>query len=114
MNVAQSGCYGALNGLSSVFNSGYLNILSGTKPTNANATATGTLLAQFQFGTTAFGSPFTSGSNGSITANLVSNTASVLVSGTAGYARGANSSNGAVADFTVGTTGTDIILTTTS
>lgn len=100
-------------------NSGFLELYSGTQPTDAN-TAIGAqvLLATLTFGATAFGTPVAGGSPGSRTVVMTANTitgANAGASGTTTWAR-AYQSNGTsvVFDCSVGTAGTDIVLNTTA
>lgn len=84
-------------------------IYSGTAPANVATAPTGTLLVQFAGNATAFGSA----SNGVLTANAVV-AATAAATGTAGYFRINTSGGTAVMQGTVGTTGTDMIVTNTS
>lgn len=84
-------------------------IYSGTAPANVGTAPTGTLLVQFAGNATAFGSAAT----GVLTANAVAN-ATASGTGTAGYFRINTSGGTAVMQGTVGTTGTDMIVTNTS
>lgn len=61
--------------------SGFIQVLTGTQPTDANQALTGTLLAQGTFGSTAFGTPTAAGSAGS---RIVTATANSITGGTAG------------------------------
>lgn len=86
-----------------------IKIYSGSAPANVGTAPTGTLLVQFTGNATAFGSA----SNGVLTANAVAN-ANASNTGTAGYFRIATSGGTDVLQGTVGTSGTDMIVTNTS
>lgn len=98
--------------LGTALNSGYLRIYSGTKPTNADtALSDQTLLAELRFGETAFGSP----SAGAITANAITQDSDANATGTATFARLFQSDGSTVVcDLTVGTTGAELNLNSTS
>ena len=95
-----------------LLDSGYLRIYDGTIPTNAD-TAVGaqTLLAELRFNATAFGAS----SNGVATANAFTADSSANATGTASWFR-ALASNGTtvIFDGTIGTSGEDLNLNTTS
>lgn len=76
-------CNASAAAVGAMLNNGYLRIYSGTQPANADAPATGTLLAELRFNATAFGSP----TNGIIEANAITPEDSALASGTAGWFR---------------------------
>jgi hypothetical protein len=103
---------GQLDNLTARLNNGYLRIYSGTKPASADTALSGnTLLAELRFGATAFGAA----SSGTATANAITQDASADATGTATFAR-LLSSDGttAVIDITVGTSGAELNLSTTS
>ena len=90
---------------------GYIEVRSGTQPADADTTATGTVLVEF----TLVDPSFAASSNGVITLDAdpdISATASAT--GTASWARCYNSSDVAIFDGSVGTSGTDFIITATS
>jgi len=93
-------------------NSGKLNIYSGTRPTDADTALSGnTLLAQLTLGATAFGSA----SAGVLTANAITSDSSADATGTATFARLFQSDGTTpIADFSLGTSGTEVIINTTS
>lgn len=98
--------------LSPLFNNGYLRIYNGTQPTNAD-TAIGAqvLLAELRFNATA--AP--SASNGVLTFNSITQDSSADNTGTASWFRALKSDGTTVLlDGTVGTSGTDLILASTS
>lgn len=91
---------------------GYLRIYDGTIPTNAD-TAVGAqvLLAELRFNATAFGAA----SNGVATANAFTADSSANATGTAAWFRALKSDGTTVVlDGTVGTSGEDLNLNTTS
>ena len=86
---------------------GVLRIYSGTKPANADAAITGTLLAELTLGSPAFGAA----SNGVITANAITGDTAANATGTATHYRAFKSGGTApVCDGTVGTSDADLIL----
>lgn len=92
-------------------NSGFFRIYSGTKPATANAAITGTLLAELTFGATAFAAA----SNGVATANAITQDSSANATGTASHFRVWESDGTTVVfDGEVGTSGSDLNLSTTS
>lgn len=90
---------------------GTIKIYDGTIPTNAN-TAVGSqvLLATLTFSDPAFGAA----ANGVATANSITSDSSADATGTASWARIADSNGNAVMDVTVGTSGEDINFNTVS
>lgn len=95
-----------------LLDTGYLRIYDGTIPTNAD-TAIGAqnLLAELRFGATAFGAA----SNGVATANAITADSSANNTGTASWFRALKSDGTTVVlDGTVGTSGEDLNLNTTS
>lgn len=101
----------ALDAWKSYMNTGYLRIYSGTKPANVAAAITGTLLAELRFNATAFGAS----SSGVATANAITADSSADNTGTATHFRAFQSDGTtAVMDGTVGTSGCDCNLNTTS
>lgn len=100
-----------LDTLTALLNSGKLRIYSGTRPATPDAAITGTLLAELTFGATAFGAA----SNGTATANAITQDSAADATGTATHFR-CFQSNGttAVIDGDVGTSGSDLNLATVS
>jgi uncharacterized glyoxalase superfamily protein PhnB len=110
----------AVDAVAALCNSGTLKIYTGSQPTDANTAVSGqTLLATLTFGSTAFGASSASGSAGSkvvtATANSITGDTSADNTGTAAWFR-ALKSNGTsiVFDGSVGTSGCDLNLATTS
>jgi hypothetical protein len=108
----------AMNALTATANSGTLNIYTGSQPTDAN-TAIGaqTLLVTLTFGSTAFATAVASGSAGSkiVTATANAITAGTAVAtGTAAWFRILTSGSAVCIDGSVGTSGADLNLSSTS
>lgn len=90
---------------------GSLRIYSGTAPADVNAALSGnTLLAQLPMSTTAFGAA----SNGVATANAITSDTSADASGTATFFRITNAAGTAIIQGEVGTSGSDLNLSSTS
>lgn len=89
--------------------SALLNIYSGTRPATGGALSGNTLLAQLTCNATF--APASSG--GVLTLNSIAN-ATAAATGTAVWARLTTSGGTFVADFSVGTSGTEILIGTTS
>ena len=88
---------------------GKMRIYSGSQPGSADSAASGTLLVEIPLPDPAFGSP----SSGVITLADPNSTA-VTTSGTAGWFRVLDSDNNTVFDGNVGTSGTDLVVATTT
>jgi hypothetical protein len=101
-----------LDALTGNFNSGLLRIYSGTRPTDADTALSGnTLLAQLTYNATSFGAA----SAGVLTANAITSDSSADATGTASFARAFESDGTtAIMDFSVGTSGTEVVLNTVS
>jgi hypothetical protein len=115
-NAAQAGC----DAVAALCNSGTVKIYAGSQPTDANTAVSGqTLLATLTFSATAFGSSAASGTTPSrkatATANAITDDTSADATGTATWFR-VLKSNGTtvVMDGSVGTSGADMNLATTS
>jgi hypothetical protein len=98
--------------LAPLFNNGYLYIYNGTRPTNANTAVSGqTLLATLRFAATGI----TTSTNGVLTAGTITQTGTNNNTGTASWYRCVQSDNSTViCDGEVGTTGSDMNLSSTS
>ena len=110
----------AVDAVAALCNSGTINIYDGTQPTDAN-TAIGaqTLLATLTLGATAFGASAASGTAPSrvvtATANSITGDSSADATGTAAWFRVLKSDGTTVVyDGSVGTSGADLNLATTS
>jgi len=101
-----------LNAQFDVLNAGYLRIYSGTRPATPDTALSGnTLLAELTFGATAFAAA----TGGTKTANAIGSDTSADNTGTATFFRAFKSDGTtAVVDGTVGTSGTDAIINSTS
>lgn len=99
------------DGVKSLFNSGFIDILDGTQPaTGDTAISTQTVLVSLGFGATAFGST----SAGVMTANSIS-AGTATATGTAGWFRCYKSDHTtAIMDGSVGTSSANLILPTTT
>ncbi len=102
-----------LNAVTALLNSGYLNVYSGAQPALDGA-ITGTLLAQLTFGSTAFAAATASGGTVTATANAIGSDTN-CTGGTAGYfALVKSDGTTVVMTGTVGTSGADLNMSTTS
>jgi len=101
-----------LNAQFDVLNSGFLRIYSGTRPATPDTALSGnTLLAELTFGATAFAAA----TGGTKTANAIGSDTSADATGTATFFRAFKTDGTtAVVDGTVGTSGTDAIINSTS
>jgi hypothetical protein len=114
--IAQASGSSMISNLGALGNSGTLVIYSGTQPTNPDTALSGnTALATFTFSATAFGSASHVSSNEQITASFSASTVTASATGTATFAR-MFASNGTtvIGDLTVGTSGSDVNLNSTS
>lgn len=88
---------------------GTIKVYTGTAPASPDSAATGTLLVTFTLGNPAFGAA----ASKSAALNAVASSTAVAT-GTAGYFRAANAAGTAMFDGTVGTSGAELNLNTTS
>lgn len=99
----------SVNAITALLNSGFIKVYTGTQPAE-NAAVTGTLLASMTFGSTAFGAS----SGGTATANAITSGVASNT-GTAGYFALVKSDNTTVVGTgTIGTSGADLNISTTS
>jgi hypothetical protein len=111
MNISQAAAGSMLSALGALLNSGTLTMYSGTQPASPETALSGnTALVSWTFSSTAFGSATFASGNEQIVDSLTNTTANPTASGTAVFARATASGGTAVIDFTVGTSGTDIII----
>lgn len=116
MNNARATATAGLNAMNALFNNGTLVLYNGTMPASPQTALSGnTALATFTFAATAFDAPAWAAnfmqSNGSFVAASVNPSAS----GVAAFARGFRADGTTVTgDYTVGTTGTDLIIGSTT
>jgi hypothetical protein len=87
-----------------------IEVRTGSAPASADDAASGTLLLTFTLADPAFGSA----ASGVVTAASVPRTAVAVAAGTAGHARALDGDGGKVMDLTVGTSGTDVELSSTT
>lgn len=101
-----------LDAITNECNSGKLRFYSGTRPTNADTALSGnTLLAELTMNATSAGSA----ASGVWTANAITSDSAADATGTATFARLLQSDGTtAVADFSLGTSATEVIVNTTS
>lgn len=112
MQIAYATANAACDAIAALCNNGYIRIYTASKPANADTALSGqTLLAELRFAATAFGSA----SNGVATAGTITSDSSADNTGTAAWFR-VLASNGTtvIYDGTVGTSGCDLNLNTTS
>lgn len=116
MNVSRAASTAGLNAINALANGGSLVLLSGSMPaTPLTALSGNTTLATFAFAATAFGAPTFSGGYMVATAAFVAASVNPVASGTAGFGRIYQSDGTTVvADVTVGTSGTDLIIGSTT
>src|SRR5215831_3985760 len=116
MNLATASASTALAAAGALQNNGTLRLYAGTIPATPETALSGqTLLATFTFAATAFGTPSFAAGLESATAAFVSNSVLPATNGTVAWARALRSDGTTVfGDFTVGTSGTDIIVANTS
>lgn len=99
------------NATSDLLDGGKMKIYSGTPPANASTALSGnTLLATLTLNATFSGAS----SSGTITANAITSDSSADATGTATFARLTKSDDTVLMQGTVGTSGTDFTINTTS
>ncbi|HEV2674239.1 MAG TPA: hypothetical protein VGV37_06820 [Aliidongia sp.] len=105
-----------LDAVKPLLNGGTCNWYSGTQPTNPDTALSGnTLLATWTFSATAYGSDSLVSGNEQATGSFVSASVSPVANGTATFARCLKSDGTTVVcDLTIGTSGTDIVIGTTT
>jgi len=116
MKISQASGTAALDAVKALMNSGTLVIYSGTQPTNPDTALSGnTALATFTFNSTAYGSDSLVSANEQATAALAASTVTASATGTGTFARVFETGGTVVvADLTVGTSGTDVVLNSAS
>jgi xanthine/uracil/vitamin C permease (AzgA family) len=115
LTIAAAQKKSALDNIYDNLNTGFLRIYSGTRPTNPDTALSGnTLLASLTFGATAFAAA-TGTTTVTKTANAIGSDTNAPATGTASFFRAFKSDGTtAVLDGTVGTSGTDAIINSTS
>lgn len=116
MNVAQNTASVGLSAIDVLYNNGFLDVYSGTQPATPETALSGnTLLVGAVFSATAFGTPTYASSKMSATGSFTAGSYAPASSGTATFARQTKSDHTTVvADYTVGTSGADIIVGSTT
>lgn len=98
-----------------VSTAGHIKIFTGSEPATIETSDSGTLLSTLPLSTTAFGASVdNSDGTAKATANAITNDTNAAATGVAGYFRGYDSAGTCVIQGTCGTSGTDMILNTTS
>lgn len=100
----------ACNADTALVNGGSIKIYTGAQPANANTAASGTLLATLPLNNPAFGNA----AAGAAALNAAGVSASAVAGGTAGYARFCKADGSAAWDASVGTSGCNINMNSTS
>ena len=100
-----------INAMAALLNSGTINLYSGTRPATADTALSGnTLLATLTFGSTAFAAAVA----GVATANAITQCSSAAATSTATFARLLSSGAATVCDISVGTSGAELNIYSTS
>ena len=114
-NAAAKAALDAALALLNTGGGGYIEIRTGSPPTNVEDAATGTLLATLTLSATAFPASADLAPGAQATANTITQDASADNTGTAGWWRGyATTGPTGVIQGTCGTSSTDMIMNTTS
>ena len=115
MNLSQLVAAEGLNAITANLNGGSMTIYSGTQPASPETALSGnTALVAATFSGAAFNAPAFSNSKMTSSGSFTSGSYAPTASGTATFARCATSGGVAVADLTVGTSGTDVIIGNTA
>lgn len=113
MKMSTLACNAAINAAAALIDAhgvGSLNIFSGTAPTNTTDVDSGVLLATCPMSATAFAAAV----GGTATANAITSDLSIDATGTAGYFRIKDGLGAVIAQGTVGTSATDMVVNTTA
>lgn len=98
--ISNAACLAMLDALVDLLDggagAGYIEIRTGSAPTNVDAAATGTLLATLTLSDPAFGAAADQNPGGRATANSITGDSSADATGTAGYFRAFDSNNAVV------------------
>lgn len=108
--LARNAMVDALTALLNAGGAGYIEIRTGSAPTNTTDADSGTLLATLPLSSTSFGAA----SSGTATANTITSDSNVDASGTAAHFRIKNNAGTVIIQGTVGTSGADMNFNTTS
>lgn len=115
--MSNAGAKAALNALTALLNvggAGYIEIRTGSPPTNVEDAATGTLLATLPLNATSFGAATDANPGALATANAITDDSSADATGTAGWFRAYNNAGTGVIQGNCGTSAADMIMATTS
>lgn len=111
MRTANATKNASVNASTALLNSGTIKLYSGTRPATADTALSGNnLLSTLTFGASAFATAV----NGVATANAITQDSSAALGGTVTFARLCTSGGAAVADVSVGTSGTELIINSTT
>lgn len=115
MNLSQANATLGINAMIAPFNGGTVTIYSGTQPASPETALSGnTALVAGVYAATAFAAPTYVSPDMQSVASFTAASYAPTAAGTATFARVTESGGTAIADLTVGTTGTDIIIGSTS
>ena len=115
MKLGTTGAAAMLSALNTLYNGGSLTCYSGTEPTTPETALSGnTALAVFTFSATAFATPGLLSGYEQAQAAFANATVSPSASGTVTFARATESGGTVLADYTIGTSGTDITIGSTT
>jgi len=116
VNTSQTLAGAMLAAAATRYGGGSLVFYTGTMPATPESPLAGnTVLLTYNFAPVAFTAPAFSASNEQMVANFITSAATPAVGGTVGFARAwASDGATALADYTVGSAGTDIIIASTN
>lgn len=114
VRMGTNGVIAALDALLNTLDSGFLYIRTGAAPTRCEDADTGTLLATLSLNANAFAAATDGTDKATATANSITGEASADATGVAGHFRAKTSGGTVVIQGTVGTSGTDLIIDTTT
>lgn len=114
--ITNAAARAAVAAVGALLNGGQIRIYTGSQPAEADAAATGTLLATATLSATAFGAATDANPGGRITANAITGDIAIDANGTAGWFRAVTSGGTAVIDGNITATGGggDMTLASTS
>ena len=113
-NAAAKAACDAVVDLLDVGGGGYIEIRTGSPPTDCDTASSGTLLATLPLSATAFGAAADAAPGAIATANAITSDSSADATDTAGYFRAFNNAGTCIIQGTVGTSSADMILNTLS
>lgn len=112
--AAIAACNAIVDLLDAGSGAGYIEIRTGSPPTNLEDAATGTLLATLTLGDPAFGNAADDDPGATATANTITDDSAADAAGTAGWFRGYDSDDTPIIQGTCGTSDADMILASTT